>query len=864
VIEAIGTTCANTLLHIMDRNIGAFGPVRFPVFPPSGCEDPSPTGSEVARPILERVEGFHAAARPPVVFLTEHSAACSAGKFVVIFNTSSGEQSFIGGHTDAVTCLAYSADQGLGASGQLKSSDAVHAEVLLWDVQTLQPCSTFRFHHTDIEALGFAQRGEILISISADRDHTLALWAAARDGYLHYRKRESTPLAVCSAYKSAAVNGVLAAPEREDLPPQFVTYGAGHIKFWHSDRLNPKPEGRRGMFGTGGTPRAIVSVAFTAAGDLVAGGIDGEVLFFEGTRATRRLHVQDFSVVFVLPLRDAVLVAYSHGIISLINAERSADIDVAKVPGAPDSRMRSSIVGGAAWRSSWLLLATQTHLLCLNLLGGLDQIQSCRILLAQSCRPITSLCAHPHDAVVFAGSLDGTVRCYEAEGCRHVPDRSMKASGSVTCLAMSGATQEGSAWIAVGCDDSTVSVIVDKSKQYILRRCLSSTRAKLTCAAFSRVDSSNVHPLWLAVGSENGGIHVFRFKDTCCRDGAHTGSETVTKIATLRGHSKPVVSVSFADTLPCGFLMSVDAAGQALAFDVPLERRLPSLALVRDVSFSPWTAPVGWPVLGCWSPMRAVEPPELPQRRFFEIKRRSCIAVSDPNSLEVELFPFPCPVHPSHASTCLRGPAAPISALLYSQICDCLIAASDTILFRWTWANNPSSVAPAYDDSPLRPLQRNVLCQTPQGPKRALAAENVALLSPESVSPGRVRFPLSKDNSAGTRYLEKRHEFTPPVRSSRRESGDYEHTTPERMEPVSEMYTDSFVPVHKQSEFHDFGARTAAQERRRSLGLVSPKIGSYPHDAPTSHTAGIRKDARERARSVGSIANGRGQRRWRI
>ena len=44
-------------------------------------------------------------------------------------------------------------------------------------------------------------------------------------------------------------------------------------------------------------------------------------------------------------------------------------------------------------------------------------------------------------------------------------------------------------------------------------RTLSGSKAKLTCAKFSSVDMSGKHPLWLAVGTDDGCIHTFRFKE---------------------------------------------------------------------------------------------------------------------------------------------------------------------------------------------------------------------------------------------------------------------------------------------------------------------------------------------------------------
>ena len=48
----------------------------------------------------------------------------------------------------------------------------------------------------------------------------------------------------------------------------------------------------------------------------------------------------------------------------------------------------------------------------------------------------------------------------------------MAAPGGVTCLAISGCapTGESSAWLAIGCEDSTLSVLCEDTLQYVFRR----------------------------------------------------------------------------------------------------------------------------------------------------------------------------------------------------------------------------------------------------------------------------------------------------------------------------------------------------------------------------------------------------------
>merc|ERR1719326_2670297 len=181
----------------MARTGSAFGPVRFPVYSPSGAEDVVTADGPVETPILEHVHGFHVAARPPVLFLEERRVAVAAGKLVVTIDLDTKRQRFIRGHTEAVTCLAFSSEQGFGASGQLLTSGAKCAEVLIWSPGELQPCSSLIFHQADVEAVGFVQNGEALVTIGADRDHTLALWGIAKDRALRARRREKVPLVVC-------------------------------------------------------------------------------------------------------------------------------------------------------------------------------------------------------------------------------------------------------------------------------------------------------------------------------------------------------------------------------------------------------------------------------------------------------------------------------------------------------------------------------------------------------------------------------------------------------------------------------------------------------------------------------------------
>ena len=562
---------------------------------------------------LWQVLGFEASC---LTFLSEERCAFAAGRLVVEISLGSKQQRFIQ-HGSAVTCLAFSFQQRLGASGQKHQARSKWAEVLLWDSETLEILATFSFHQHDVETIGFIQDGEVLVTIGSDRDRTMALWPAARAGVFRMGRRDGAPLVVCSAFKGGGISGVASAPGGSELPLLFATYGSQHVKFWQSARsarLSAAIDGRRGAFGCDGVPKTVVCASWVARDRAVVGGSAGEIFFFHGSRAVRKMAFQPSPIAHILPLRDSLAAVHANGVCTILSSGEAVEKDLSALDCWPESRFRTHLVSGASWKYDKLLLASKTHLICMDLLDGVKGIQRCEVLASQPSLQLTSVAAHPAENCIYTGALDGVVRCYSGSDLECIESRSLRASAGVTCLAISGsAAEESSAWLAVGCSDATLSIMSEKTRHYVLRRTLSANKAKLTCAKFSAVDMSGAHPLWLAVGTEDGCIHTFRFKEATCRacvyTGVHTGEEIVTKVATLRGHEAPIFDICFADTLPCNFLLSTDLSGKQLAFDVPMARRLPTLALVKEVPFCPWTAPLGAQIHGCWAnrePMKAL------------------------------------------------------------------------------------------------------------------------------------------------------------------------------------------------------------------------------------------------------------------
>mmetsp|Transcript_43564 Transcript_43564/g.100343 ORF Transcript_43564/g.100343 Transcript_43564/m.100343 type:complete len:975 (-) Transcript_43564:88-3012(-) len=807
-----------------------------------------------AFPALEHVHGFHAAAKPPAVFLSEVDVAVAAGTLVVVVSVEGSDQRFIYGHTDAVTTLAYSHQQTCGASGQLLESGARFAPVHIWNPLTLETYGTILFHQADIEAVGFVQHGEVLVTIAADRDHTLALWAIVRDGAVRVRRREKAPLAVCSAYKSGNVHGISAAPSetvdyrslvagthRAGALMQFVTFGTAHVKFWQSGRLKPSLSSRRGAFGSQGTPKAVVTVAWTSKDQLVAGCSDGEIFVFEGTVAARRLQKLRLCVVLLHTMSDLICAVYSNGTLSALGADgKAAEVDISSASGAPDARISSPYVAGSSFRSA-ILLVSRTHMLHCVLGAGSPRIQACKTLMAQSARPLTDVCAHHIEPRIYSGSLDACIRCYRSDTHQPVPERSFRLAAGVTCMALSGSAQGTSAWLAVGCEDSTLCILGEEKLRYVFRRCLSASHCKITCAQFSLCDASGTHPLWLAVGTEEGAIHTFRFKDAVCTHYSHTGPEIVAKASVLSGHSAGIFNLSFAQTLPCVYLHSMDVSGQALVFDVPMGRRIPSMDPVRELS--PWTSPIGWQVAGCWTADReaAKDNKRLPPRRFCELVGRGLVAAANLASPTVQLFPFPCPRKADPVAE-LIGPAVPASALLHGTTNDCLLAASDTVLLVWSCSASRQPVPPQDEfEAAPRDFHKQLMDCPPRQvqfstPEKRNAQED--LQSPPSAV-----------------------KFTPPKRALRHwdvpapnERQDVATALQESAKVFSTPQKDArgliepgFAAEGQPNRMRSQSSPPAAQP---AMSEVSGKIGAQERQHVVANTMRIREDTEARARTI--------------
>lgn len=203
------------------------------------------------------------------------------------------------------------------------------------------------------------------------------------------------------------------------------------------------------------------------------------------------------------------------------------------------------------------------------------------------------------------------------------------------------------------------------------------------------------------------------------------------------------------------------------------------------------------------------------------------IAASNVETSAVELFPFPCPSAPEQQPPRLRGPAVPVAALLYQEYSDCLLAASDTILFAWSWKRGEFWRVPVAEPSPLRSLQGSVVFDTPQGRKRAMSVRSLSSPAftppPRSAPPSRRPGRPAKENVGllapqNTATFGEKDAYSPsPVKDS---APSQKPLTPEVYDSPDELRTPEQRPRSSVEE-----VRTPPADFEPTL---DPGVGQHP------------------------------------
>ena len=134
-------------------------------------------------------------------------------------------QQFLQGHSDRVTCMRLSPSGRFLASGQVTHL-GFQADVIVWDMDTLEIVHRLRLHKVRVEAVAFSHNDKWLASIGGEDDNSLVVWNL------------ETGKAICgSPAANDQVHDVRFARHDEFT---IITGGKMNMRVWYFDLANRK------------------------------------------------------------------------------------------------------------------------------------------------------------------------------------------------------------------------------------------------------------------------------------------------------------------------------------------------------------------------------------------------------------------------------------------------------------------------------------------------------------------------------------------------------------------------------------------------------------------------------------------------
>ncbi|KAL7749699.1 hypothetical protein RI367_004927 [Sorochytrium milnesiophthora] len=142
------------------------------------------------------------------------------GSNVIIRNTKTGEQRFLQGHTNSVSCIALSKSGSQVATGQVTHM-GFQADIILWDFATRKAMRVFTLHKVKVQSLAFSPAEKYLVSLGGEDDNAVIVWDLERGSAIcgATASKDSTGVASCIAFSNHDDN-------------VFVTGGDANLRVW--------------------------------------------------------------------------------------------------------------------------------------------------------------------------------------------------------------------------------------------------------------------------------------------------------------------------------------------------------------------------------------------------------------------------------------------------------------------------------------------------------------------------------------------------------------------------------------------------------------------------------------------------------
>ncbi|MFH4976734.1 hypothetical protein AB6A40_003443 [Gnathostoma spinigerum] len=398
-----------------------------------------PTDPPHVSPQLEWIHGYRGKdSRNNLYELPTGEMVYFTGAVIILHNFDDGTQRFYRQHTSEIKCIAIHPSKLLVASGQTSrhsvekkiltehrtpicspaeldnvlQTDQTQAHVRIWDSITLQTLHVIGVSELAFErgiaCLAFSRSdgGSLLAVVDESYTHTLSVWNWVKGERLVDAKGANDQVFACEFH-----------PLNKSL---IVTHGKGHFNLWHFD--GKSLEKKSIAFEGRDKPKLVLSVCFTESGGLISGDSNGTITLWDVQsqkilRQATKVHEGGVWAVCALSTnrlisggKDRNLIEWNASDLSRLRGPVTLNEDAGIIRTLTQAKGSSILVG-----------TTKNSILRGDLTLGFHN------LVKAHGDELRALSVHPNCSVYLSGSMDGTVKLWDARSCRdtwsiNVPD----------------------------------------------------------------------------------------------------------------------------------------------------------------------------------------------------------------------------------------------------------------------------------------------------------------------------------------------------------------------------------------------------------------------------------------------------------
>ncbi|CAE7369690.1 EMAP [Symbiodinium sp. CCMP2592] len=554
------------------------------VFQPSDWRQKKDAATEPAWSLnRDYVYGYNGSCRSSLHFISETEIAYPLANLVILLDVKSNEQRFFDGHTNDVLCLAWNENQRLCISGQMDVKGADGPKACIWSPDDVSSfCNLLHPGHSrSVSAVALSSDGQTAVTFTTDEASSYYIWRldfsrAVKNG----TSNVGTWLSSGSSGRQPVYAAYLLEPDPAPGKMAFSTVGQNHFRSWTIEfpkktGASPVVKKNRGTYGKIVAARNPVDWAWRADGAAWMVGDNGHIYSVLGQSVT-----------------DSKLIASQHSGATLGCVAKLPD--GRWIAGALDGTIfigdgirrevkaeSRAVFTEAHGRGSLAVFGTANHAL---VLVDYTRRELVRVLQVSHATEAWAMDFHPELAILATGDTQGHVRFWNVAERKPAVGKVLKMEWSVWSLAF--LPTDGSL-MALGHDKGMVEVLRFPSLQPAFRERLSEPAERISALRFSDCG------IWLAAGCCDEKVYLLKLVTS------GDGHVEILLHRVLSGNSSNITAVMF--SADSQHVMSNSKDAQILYWNTKDGAPQRHTSMFRDTRWQkPWTAVLGWPVIGLW------------------------------------------------------------------------------------------------------------------------------------------------------------------------------------------------------------------------------------------------------------------------